>query len=462
METHLAERFLNTPDGEVAERILRACVHCGFCTATCPTYQILGDEQDSPRGRIYLMKQVLEGATPTLSTLRHLDRCLTCRNCESTCPSGVHYSRLLDIGRRVVASRGAPPARRGHRAQRAASAHQPQAAVRQPDEDRPRGPSLLPAALQAKIPRVHARIGKWPTQTHARKILMLNNCVQEGMLPAVDKATARVLDRLGIQAIIERKSGCCGSLPYHMDDEAGGLADVRRNIDAWWPHIEQGLEAIVINISGCSAMVKDYGYLMRLDPAYAEKAARISAMTFDLSEWLARELGSRRPKTALPAQRLVFHPPCTLQHAQKIRGVVEAMLTTWGAELQPIQESHLCCGSAGTYSVLQPELSRKLRSRKLSNLERHQPEVILSANVGCIGHLGGGTQTPVMHWIEWMEQRLLAGGVTDERIEMPEMAADTHEEGASVRNTLKATAISRPGREAATEKKAEKKAAEAA
>lgn len=298
-------------------------------------------------------------------------------------------------------------------------------------------------------------IGKWPTQTHVRKILMLNNCVQEGMLPAVDKATARVLDRLGIQAIIERKSGCCGSLPYHMDDEAGGLADVRRNIDAWWPHIEQGLEAIVINISGCSAMVKDYGYLMRLDPAYAEKAARISAMTFDLSEWLARELGSRRPKTALPAQRLVFHPPCTLQHAQKIRGVVEAMLTTWGAELQPIQESHLCCGSAGAYSVLQPELSQKLRSRKLSNLERHQPEVILSANVGCIGHLGGGTQTPVMHWIEWMEQRLLAGGVTDERIETPEMASDTHEEGASVRNTLKATAITRPGREAATEKKAE-------
>jgi len=329
-------------------------------------------------------------------------------------------------------------------------------------EARAKARPLLPAALQAKIPRVHVPIGKWPTQTHARKILMLNNCVQEGMLPAVDKATARVLDRLGIQAIIERKSGCCGSLPYHMDDEAGGLADVRRNIDAWWPHIEQGLEAIVINISGCSAMVKDYGYLMRLDPAYAEKAARISAMTFDLSEWLARELGSRRPKTALPAQRLVFHPPCTLQHAQKIRGVVEAMLTTWGAELQPIQESHLCCGSAGAYSVLQPELSQKLRSRKLSNLERHQPEVILSANVGCIGHLGGGTQTPVMHWIEWMEQRLLAGGVTDERIEMPEMAPDTHEEGASVRNTLKATAITRPGREAAAEKKAEKKAAEAA
>ena len=369
METHLAERFLNTPDGEVAERILRACAHCGFCTATCPTY----------RGRIYLMKQVLEGATPTLSTLRHLDRCLTCRNCESTCPSGVHYSRLLDIGRRVVASEVRRPRGEaiGRRVLHRLISHKPlfDSLMKIGRVARP----LLPAALQAKIPRVHVPIGKWPTQTHVRKILMLNNCVQEGMLPAVDKATARVLDRLGIQAIIERKSGCCGSLPYHMDDEVGGLADVRRNIDAWWPHIEQGLEAIVINISGCSAMVKDYGYLMRLDPAYAEKAARISAMTFDLSEWLARELGSRRPKTALPAQRLVFHPPCTLQHAQKIRGVVEAMLTTWGAELQPTQESHLCCGSAGTYSVLQPELSRKLRSRKLSNLERHQPEVILSA-----------------------------------------------------------------------------------
>lgn len=411
METHLAARFLNTPEGDEADRILRACVHCGFCTATCPTYQLLGDEKDSPRGRIYLMKQVLEGAEPTLSTLHHLDRCLTCRNCESTCPSGVQYSRLLDIGRNILVTEVQRPRRETamrtflrrfiacrplfHGLMKAGRVLRP----------------ILPAVMQAKIPPVHHPVGQWPTRAHARRVLMLNSCVQEAMLPAVDRATARVLDMLGIQAIIEKESGCCGSLPFHLDDEPGGLDDARRNIDAWWPHISAGAEAIVINISGCGAMVKEYGHLLRADPAYAERAARISAMTFDLSEWLARELATHRPQVPLRPQRLVFHPPCTLQHAQKIRGVVEEMLTTWGAELSPIQDSHLCCGSAGTYSVLQADLSKQLRDRKLHNLEHSRPELILSANVGCIAHLGGGTDTPVMHWIEWMEERLEAGGV---------------------------------------------------
>ena len=422
METHLAARFLGTPAGEEAERILRACVHCGFCTATCPTYQLLGDEKDGPRGRIYLMKQVLEGATPTLSALHHLDRCLTCRNCESTCPSGVQYSKLLDIGRDIIGTEVRRPRREaatrtlvrrlvGCRSlfgglMRIGRALRP----------------VLPAAVRAKVPPVHHPVGQWPTRTHARKVLMLNSCVQEAMLPAVDRATARVLDRLGIQAIVERKSGCCGSLPFHLDDEPAGLQDARRNIDAWWSHIEAGAEAIVINISGCGAMVKDYGHLLRNDPVYAERARHIAGITFDLSEWLSRELAQYRPAMPLKPQRLVFHPPCTLQHAQKIRGVVEDMLTIWGAELQPIRDSHLCCGSAGAYSVLQPDISQQLRTRKLDNLEHSRPELILSANVGCIAHLGAGTDTPVMHWIEWMEQRLEVGGMGITRSSW----ADTH------------------------------------
>ena len=412
METHLADWFKDTPDGIEADAILRACVHCGFCTATCPTYQLLGDEKDGPRGRIYMMKQVMEGAQPTMATMTHLDRCLTCRNCETTCPSGVKYGYLVDIGRRLVEERVERPL-----AQRVARTVLRESITRRWLFDpamrvgklvRP----LLPEALKAKVPASRDP-GPWPAESHLAKILLLNSCTQAAMMPAIDRATARVLDRLGVQSIIEPASGCCGALRYHLNDHDGGKADARRNIDAWWPYLEAGVEAIVMNASGCGVMVKDYGHLLRDDPDYAQRAARVSALTFDLIEWLPQRL--RAPGESLPAlganatladRRIAFHPPCTLQHGQQIKGEVERLLAGWGAEILPVPDSHLCCGSAGTYSVLQPVLSRQLRDRKLDALQSGKPDVILSANMGCLAHLQSGTDTPVMHWIEWLEGQL--------------------------------------------------------
>ena len=408
METRLADWFKDTSDGKVADAILRACVHCGFCTATCPTYQVLGDEKDGPRGRIYLMKQVMEGAQPTVATMTHLDRCLTCRNCESTCPSGVQYGHLLDIGRRLVEERVERPL-----AQRAVRALLRETLTRRWLFDpamrvgrvvRP----FLPAFLQAKIPPA-ADHGEWPSRSHGERVLLLNGCTQPGMLPGIDVATARILDRMGVQAVVAEESGCCGSLRHHLDDPAGALNDARRNIDAWWPHLMSGVEAIVINASGCGVMVKDYGHLLRDDPQYAEKAARVSASTVDAIEWIGPRLERLHPphegEPGLEPQRVAFHPPCTLQHGQKIRGQVEALLVAWGATLTVVPDSHLCCGSAGTYSLLQPELSKTLRDRKLDALHTGKPEVVLSANIGCLAHLASGTDTPVRHWIEWLETR---------------------------------------------------------
>ena len=420
METHLADWFKDTPDGIEADAILRACVHCGFCTATCPTYQLLGDENDGPRGRIYLMKQVMEGGQPTMTTMTHLDRCLTCRNCETTCPSGVRYGALVDIGRKLVEARVQRPL--GQRVARAVLREGVtrrwlfDPAMRLGQLARP----LLPDALKGKVPAPRDP-GPWPQEAHLAKVLLLNSCTQSAMMPAIDRATARVLDRLGVQAIIEPTSGCCGALRYHLNDHDGGMADARRNVDAWWPYLEAGVEAIVMNASGCGVMVKDYGHLLRGDPAYAERAAKVSAMTFDLVEWLPRRLGppqsgtpaGRAPEPgtygrppALARRRVAFHPPCTLQHGQQIKGEVEQLLAGWGAEILPVTDSHLCCGSAGTYSVLQPAYARQLRDRKLDALQAGKPDVILSANIGCLSHLQSGTGTPVRHWIEWLEDQL--------------------------------------------------------
>ncbi|RPH43342.1 MAG: glycolate oxidase iron-sulfur subunit [Burkholderiales bacterium] len=414
METHLADWLRGTPEGTEAESILRSCVHCGFCTATCPTYQLLGDELDGPRGRIYLMKQVMEGVPPTRETQLHLDRCLTCRNCESTCPSGVKYGHLVDIGRKLVDERVERPL--GERLMRGALREgltrrwlfDP--AMRVGQALRP----MLPESMKAKVPE-RRDPGPWPARTHARRVLMLDGCVQPAMIPAIDAATARVLDALGIEPIVAAGSGCCGAIRHHLNDHGGALGDVRRNIDVWWPHIEgQGVEAIVVNASGCGAMLADYGHLLRDDPAYAQKAARVSSLVRDLSVFLASEreaLAARARERAdaravpLPA-RVAFHPPCTLQHGQQVRGAVEALLTACGAELQPFAESHLCCGSAGTYSVMQPTLSKQLRDRKLENLEAGTPETILSANIGCLTHLQSGTGTPVRHWIEWVDRAI--------------------------------------------------------
>lgn len=405
MQTTLADHIKNTPEGEEAKAIVGNCVHCGFCLATCPTYQILGDELDGPRGRIYLIRQVLEGVEPTARTQEHLDRCLTCRACETTCPSGVQYGRLVDIGRKLVdASVPRPP---GERLLRSAlkegltsKAFAPALGLAQ--AIRP----LLPAALKDKVP-LEQSAGEWPTRTHARKMLLLAGCVQPAMAPNINAATARVFDALGIEMIVAAGAGCCGALRYHLTDQEGGLDHARRNIDAWWPHLDAGVEAIVMNASGCGAMVKEYAHLLRHDSAYADKAARISAATRDVIELLPEFAPAleKRQQDRTP-ERVVFHPPCTLQHGQNIRGAVEAMLTLLGAEVLPFVESHLCCGSAGTYSVLQPQLARQLRERKLDALMAPMPDVILSANVGCITHLAGTSQVLVQHWIEWLDARL--------------------------------------------------------
>ena len=405
METHLADWIKGSQDGDDAESILRACVHCGFCNATCPTYQMLGDELDGPRGRIYQIKQVLEGAVPTQSTQLHLDRCLTCLNCETTCPSGVRYGRLVDIGRMEVerhVSRGAFESLRRNVLRFALTRRwifDP--AVRVGRTLRP----ILPSALRQKLPP-ERRAGAAPRRSRVRKVILLNGCVQPALMPAIDAATIRVLDALGVEAIVAKESGCCGAIDYHMNAHDDARKKMRRNIDAWWPLIETGVEAIVSNASGCGAMLKDYAHALRDDPAYAEKAKRIVAMTRDLSEYLAPSMNALANKFTPAKTRVAFHPPCTLQHTQKIRGAVEGILASLGADLVSVADSHLCCGSAGTYSILQPKLSQELRARKLDNLQRNAPDVILSANIGCLSHLETGAGVPVRHWIEWVDERL--------------------------------------------------------
>jgi glycolate oxidase iron-sulfur subunit len=404
MQTTLSENARQLPRAEEAERILRSCVHCGFCNATCPTYQLLGDELDGPRGRIYLIKQVLEGNEATRKTQEHLDRCLSCRNCETTCPSGVDYHNLLDIGRAVVDA--AVPRPYGQRLLREGL----RGVLPNPALFKGLVSSgqvlraLLPNTLQAKLPRNTHPAKSRPTTRHDRQVLMLEGCVQPSLSPNTNAAAARVLDRLGISVAAIRKDGCCGALDYHLDAQAAGLDRARRNIDAWWPAIESGAEAIVQTASGCGAFIKDYGHLLSTDTAYADKAARVSALAKDLVEVLRDE-----PLDKLGVhsdQRLAFHCPCTLQHAQRLGGAVEALLQKLGFNLTPVPDSHLCCGSAGTYSLTQPDLSRQLRDNKLNALESGHPEVIATANIGCQAHLDGAGRTPVRHWIELVEAAL--------------------------------------------------------
>ncbi|MDQ2779223.1 MAG: glycolate oxidase subunit GlcF [Pseudomonadota bacterium] len=415
MQTALAPEFKNTPDGDAAEAILRKCVHCGFCTATCPTYQLLGDELDGPRGRIYLMKQVLEGEPVTRKTQLHLDRCLTCRNCETTCPSGVQYGHLVEIGRKLVDERVERPA--GERALRwllkeglTSPLFGPAMKVGQ--MVRP----LLPGSLKNKVPAPSGpRARQWPTREHPRKVLMLMGCVQPAMMPNINSATARVLDAAGIQTLVADGAGCCGAIRTHLGDQSGGLADMRRNIDAWWPLVSGitstgRVEAIVMNASGCGVTVKEYGHALANDPDYADKARRVSELTRDLSELLPDLVPLLKDRVQLgAAKRLAFHPPCTLQHGQQLRGGVEQHLGALGFDVSvaPV-EAHLCCGSAGTYSVLQPALAYALRDRKLNALAPIEPQAIISANIGCIQHLQTGTPIPVRHWVEVLDDALLA------------------------------------------------------
>ncbi|MGB8516371.1 MAG: glycolate oxidase subunit GlcF [Gallionella sp.] len=407
MQTNLIPTYQNTPDGIEAESILRACVHCGFCTATCPTYQLLGNELDSPRGRIYLIKEMLEGAPVTDKTLLHLDRCLTCRSCETTCPSGVQYGRLVDIGRHIAEQKS--PRSIANKIQRGllrAVLPRPlifNSALALGRIVRP----LLPKNLAKSIPLTQA-IKSRPTMRHARTMLVLEGCVQPGLAPATNVAAARVLDKVGISLVSAPAAGCCGAVSYHLNAHEDGLDYMRRNIDAWLPYIEQGAEAVVMTASGCGTMVREYGHLLRNDKNYAEKAARISALTRDLSEIIAAEKNNFL-RVIMPAARgtVAFHAPCTLQHGQKITGVIEAMLTQAGYELTPVADKHLCCGSAGTYSILQKELSQQLLKNKLAALQSGSPAQIASANIGCQTHLQSGTDTPVRHWIELLDDALV-------------------------------------------------------
>ena len=410
MQTALADFIRDTPAGQEANAILRACVHCGFCTATCPTYLLLGDEQDSPRGRIYLIKEMLEGHAVTAKTQLHLDRCLTCRSCETTCPSGVRFGRLVELGRQVVDSKvGRPFVERAKRwAIREGMLARPlfTGALGAARTLRP----LLPEKLRAQIPE-RRPAGIWPDARHPRKMLALDGCVQGALAPNIDAAMARVLDRIGISLVRVRGGGCCGALPYHLSAEARAIALVKRNIDAWWPHLDRDAEAIVVTASGCGVMVKDYGHLLQHDPTYAQKAVRIAALARDPVEVVGAEWPRIAPKVAMDvgSQKVAFHSPCTLQHGMKLVGRVEEILHALGLELTPVRDSHLCCGSAGTYSLLQPELSRQLKANKLAALEAGRPDVIATANIGCLAHLADGAKPPVRHWIELLDMRMRGG-----------------------------------------------------
>jgi glycolate oxidase iron-sulfur subunit len=432
MQTRLAAFIKDSPEGQEAEAIIRTCVHCGFCLATCPTYQLLGDELDSPRGRIYLMKQMLEGEPVTQKTQLHLDRCLTCRACETVCPSGVRYGRLVDIGRGIVEKKVGRSVVAG--AMRYALRQAlPNLGMFAPLLKLGRGVRpLLPGSLKDSIPPPLQRMNKmhsaetWPSARHIRRMLLLDGCVQPALAPTINVATARILDKLGISLIKAENAGCCGAISYHLNAQQEGLDYMRRNVDAWWPYVKngaeidtaqglqgaRGVEAIVMTASGCGVTVKEYGHLLRHDAAYAEKAARISELSRDISEILEAETPTLLPLlNSLPVDTkkstIAFHSPCTLQHGMQIRGVVEKILIAAGFELTVVPDAHLCCGSAGTYSILQPELSQQLLKNKVIALESGDPVRIATANIGCLVHVQSGTSLPVNHWIEILDEKLL-------------------------------------------------------
>ena len=409
MQTNLTDHFKHSPDGIIADEILRKCVHCGFCSATCPTYQLTGDELESPRGRIYQIKQMLEGEPVTRITQTHIDNCLTCLNCETTCPSGVNYSKLADIGKQLLEEK-VPRTRRQQLFRWLLQQCLPFktrfalllgfGTLLKP---------LLPRSLKNHLPentgRKRIRKPLFNNNDHARTMLLLDGCVQPTLSPQTNIVAHRLFDRLGIELISPTKAGCCGAVSYHMQASEAGKKFARNNIDAWWPWIEQGAEAIVISASGCGAFVKEYGDLLATDKDYATKAARISELTRDISEVLINEDLSKlsiEPDT----RTVAFHPPCSLQHAQKLGGTIEGLLKKLGFQLQPFDESHLCCGSAGTYALFNPENAQALRDRKLHHINKNQPDLIATANVGCQHHLQSGSKQPVIHWIELLEQSI--------------------------------------------------------
>ncbi len=401
MHVELHPSFADTAPGQTAKSLTSACVHCGFCLATCPTYVDSRDERDSPRGRIYLIKQLLESGTASAQTRLHLDRCLTCRNCETACPSGMRYGELLDIGRNLIEQQAPRPvASKSLRALLRFIFSRPQllgAVLALGQTLRP----LLPGRLRRKIP-VRQHPGAAPAVQYARRMIVLEGCVQRAATPNTNAAARRVLDRLGISLISAPQAGCCGAVNYHLAAHADGLDNIRRNIDAWWPYIEHGTEAIVSSASGCGAMLVDYGRLLAADPAYANKARHVSQLSRDLGEILLQEdLDTLQVNTQIG--KVAIHTPCTLQHALQQPQLLTAILERAGFDIARTTQKLLCCGSAGTYSILQSDISERLLANTLCTLTEHQPAVIATANIGCQLHLQSAARVPVVHWIELLD-----------------------------------------------------------
>lgn len=405
METRLQAGLRDRPEGRRAAEVIRSCVHCGFCNATCPTFQVLGNELDGPRGRIYLIKRALEGGEVTRQTQLHLDRCLTCQACETTCPSGVRYHELLDIGRAHVDARVRRPL--AERLQRAGlrrllgSRRLLQTLLQLGNAFR----FLLPPGLRRRLLRP-GRAGAWPAPRHERRMIALDGCVQPVVSPGIDRAAARLLDAAGV-SLTPAPPGCCGAMDYHLGDQAGGLALARQRIRDWSRALDAGAEAVVITATGCGAFVRDYGRLFADEPELAAPARRVAAAAKDIGSVLAAE---RLPALQRPADAgpVALHCPCTLKHALGEAGTVRTLLESHGVDLAPVAESIACCGSAGAYSLLRPALSERIRERKLADLEAGDPAEIVTANIGCLHHLGAGTERPVRHWVELLAERLPA------------------------------------------------------
>ena len=401
MQTKIKSDFLQTEKGQLADKILRSCVHCGFCTATCPTYQILGDELDGPRGRIYQIKEMLEGAAVTKETLKHLDRCLTCRACETTCPSGVEYGHLLEIGRNEIEKRVKRSLfQRVLRKSLLLTLPFPKrfnALIQLGQLFRP----ILPAAIKHQVPK-KISLPELSLSTHKRKMLVLDGCVQPALSPEINHATRKVLNALDIELL--SFSGCCGAINQHLSDEDKALNIIKNNIDRLIVEFDNGIEGIVMTASGCGAMFKEYPHLLRNDEAYKNKAERVAKKTFDLTEII--DTKKLKEKLNVTQDNIATHTPCTLQHAQKSPLNIENIFTSCGYTLAPIKDKHLCCGSAGTYSITQAKLSQQLREQRLSGLMIGKPDLIITANIGCLHHLNSGSTIPVKHWIEVIAQDL--------------------------------------------------------